>query len=259
MRYTPLLFLVLTACGSSTDTSPTRYNFAVVDGRNQSSTAGANTLPAPITSQLTRDPQGKFALGVINFLLPTVAYAQQQIPLSGEPVEGAIVCGRVAPTGEPQVEPLCAFTLSDGKAANVVKPGTKAGIFNIVFTAQVQSQEPVKDSTTVTVLAGAVTVNSYAGGRVDFGESPFSVDPNGNLVQDQYGNPVPYRLAPSLEFAHPVSAVIGEAGSRTLIADKDGSGFIGIVTAGGTITSGRLTVSGTGTTSSVIRLEFVSQ
>lgn len=257
MRLTLLcLALVGTiACGGSTDVQPIRYNFAVIDGANQKAAAGTSTLAKPITAQLTRDPQGEFAL--FDLLLPTKAYAQG-INLAGEPVANAIVCGREALAGEPQVQPLCAFTLADGKAANRVVPGTKAGTFNVVFTAQVPATEPVKDSTTVIVLAGPVTVNRYAQGRVDFGESPFSVDSNGNYVMDQYGNPVPYRLAPSLEFAHPVSAVIGEPGARTLVADKDGSGFVGVVTANGTIISGRLTVSGTGTASSVIRLEFTS-
>lgn len=257
MRFALLCLALIgtAACGGSTDVQPTRYNFAVVDGANQKSTAGAPVLEKKITAQLTRDPQGEFAM--LDFLLPKLAYAQG-ISLPGEPIQGAIVCGREALPGEPKVQPLCAFTLADGKAANTVVPGTKAGTYNVVFTAQVTSQEPVKDSTTVIVEAGPVTVNRFAEGRTDFGESPLSIDFNGNLVMDQYSNPVPYRLAPSLDIAHPVSAVIGEPGSRTLVADKDGSGFVGIVTKDGTITSGRLTVTGAGTNSSVIRLEFTS-
>jgi hypothetical protein len=151
--------LSITACGgtSSTAVHLTRWNFAVVDGRNQAAAAGSGTLANRITSQLTRDPQGTFASRALDrvgdFVLPALAYAQG-ISLAGEPVEGAIVCGREAAPGEPQVQPLCAFTLADGKAANTVVPGTKAGTYNIVFTAQVQSEEPVKDSTTVIVQPG---------------------------------------------------------------------------------------------------------
>jgi hypothetical protein len=151
-----LAAFLLAACGaSSTDIQPTRYNFAVIDGANQASTAGAALLAKPITAQLTRDPQGKFATRVFDFLAPSIAYAQG-IVLSGTPVANAIVCGREALPGEPQVVPLCAYTLADGKAANSVQPGTKAGTYNVVFSAQVPTQMPVKDSTTVTVLAGDV-------------------------------------------------------------------------------------------------------
>lgn len=190
MRYTPLVFLVLAACSSSTDTSSTRYNFAVVGGMHQSSTAGSAQLPAPITSQLTRDPEGKFASRVYDFFAPAMAYAQQQIPLPGEPVEGAIVCGREAEPGEPQVIPLCAFTLSDGKAANTVKPGTKAGTFDVVFSAQVQSQQPVVDSTTVIVEAGTAAQI----GTTTFGPIAVTVDGTIDIhdiilnVRDKYSN-----------------------------------------------------------------------
>jgi hypothetical protein len=145
--------LVLSACGSSTDTLPTRYNFAVIDGRNQASVAGSAQLAKPITSQLARDPNGQFASGLFNWLAPAVAYAQT-LTVAGTPVANAIVCGRETLAGEPKVVPLCAFTLADGKAANSVESGTKAGTYNIVFTAQVPTQAPVKDSTTVTVAAG---------------------------------------------------------------------------------------------------------
>ena len=127
--------LVLSACGSSTDTVPTRCNFAVIDGRNQASTAGTAQLAKPITSQLAVDPNGKFATGIFNWLAPAVAYAQT-LTVSGTPVADAIVCGRETLPGEPKVVPLCAFTLADGKAANSVESGTKAGTYNIVFTAQ---------------------------------------------------------------------------------------------------------------------------
>ena len=183
-----LILLASLACGSSTDTAATRYNFAVIDGANQASTAGAATLARPITSQLTRDPQGKFAAGVLNFLLPAAAYAQG-LTLSGTPVANAIVCGRVAPVGEPQVVPLCAFTLADGKAANVVQGGTKAGTYNVLFTAQVPSQEPVVDSTTVIVEAGAVDPGFHVTGNpIVF--SPATIPET--AVHDSYGNAVPF-------------------------------------------------------------------
>ena len=150
-----LSLIALTACGGSTDTKAVRYNFAVIDGANQISAAGDAALEKRVTSQLTRDPQGTFATRVLDFFAPAIAYAQA-LTLSGTPVSNAIVCGREAIAGEPQIVPLCAFTLADGKAANTVVPGTRAGTYNILFTAQVQSQEPVKDSTTVKVLAGPV-------------------------------------------------------------------------------------------------------
>lgn len=160
-----LVLLALMACSSSsTDTKATRYNFAVVDGMNQHSTAGAATLAKPITAELTRDPSGKFANGAFDFLKPSIAYAQG-ITLSGEPVANQIVCGRESNVGEPKVVPLCAYTLADGKAANTVQGGTKAGTYNILFTAQVPSEAPVVDSTTVTVDPGAPAtvdlVNAY--------------------------------------------------------------------------------------------------
>jgi hypothetical protein len=179
------LVALLAACGSSTDNTPTRYNFAVIDGKNQASPAGSATLARPITSQLTRDPQGQFASRVLDFLAPEKAYAQG-INLAGTPVADAIVCGRVAPVGEPQVVPLCAFTLADGKAANVVQPGTKAGTYNVVFSAQVPAAEPVVDSTTVIVQAGPASLTFRTPGTLN--PSPYTLPDN--TVQDQYGNGV---------------------------------------------------------------------
>src|SRR3954469_10676150 len=131
-----IAIIALAACGSATDTVPARYNFAVVDGRNQQSVAGATSLAKPITTQLTRDPQGEFASRVLDLFKPAIAYAQT-ISLAGDPVPDAIVCGRESGQGEPKVVPLCAFTLADGKAANSVQGGTKAGTYTILFTAQV--------------------------------------------------------------------------------------------------------------------------
>lgn len=183
-----LIAALLAACGSSTTPGPTRYNFAVVDGRNQTSTAGDVTLASPIRSMLTRDPQGQFASGVLTFLLPTAAYAQG-LTLAGTPVANAIVCGRVAPIGEPQVVPLCAFTLADGKAANVVQGGTKAGTYNILFTAQVTAQAPVVDSTTVIVKAGPIDPGFHVTGNpIVF--SPATIPET--AVHDSYGNAVPF-------------------------------------------------------------------
>lgn len=185
-----VLALLVTACGGATDTSPTRYNFAVVDGRNQTSTAGAAQLAKPITAQLTQDPQGKFATRVFDFLGPAIAYAQT-LSLAGTPVANAIVCGRETGPGEPKVVPLCAYTLADGKAANSVQGGTKAGTYNILFTAQVPSTAPVVDSTTATVEAGAAdTLTVYPRGWLFTSGAKFSV---ANLVRraaDKYGNQV---------------------------------------------------------------------
>jgi hypothetical protein len=191
-----VLALILGACGGSTETQATRYNFGIVDGSNQKSTAGTATLAKPITSQLTRDPQGKFATRVFDFFAPAIAYAQS-LTLPGDPIADAIVCGRESAPGEPKVVPLCAFTLADGKAANTVEPGTKAGSYNIVFTAQVASELPVKDSTTVTVEPGPAVnpTNQPAGGGWDqprlvrVGES-ITIVPVID-ARDQYGNAIP--------------------------------------------------------------------
>lgn len=214
MRYLLAGLVLLAACGGSTDTVATRYNFAVIAGANQSSVAGEAHLVAPITSQLTRDPQGQFATRVFNFIAPAVAYAQGT-SLPGEPVQGAIVCGRVAAFGEPQVVPLCAFTLADGKAANTVQGGTKAGTYNILFTAQVPSQAPVEDSTTVTVNPGPFASTVFIHGN---GFNCWTLFPAID-VQDQYGNAVPYRFVTKGPFAHVASDVVGTEGARTLVTD----------------------------------------
>lgn len=189
---TPLVFtfLALAACGSATDTGPVRYNFAVVDGANQKSTAGAAALAKPITAQLTRDPQGKFASRVLDFFSPAVVYAQS-IGLAGEPVANTLVCGRESADGEPKVVPLCAFTLADGRAPNTVQGGTKAGTYNILFTAQVPSEEPVVDSTTVTVDPGTADPNFKVSGPIV--SLPTDTIP-ANAVRDIYGNSVPFAI-----------------------------------------------------------------
>lgn len=228
------------ACGGSTDTKTTRYNFAVVDGLNQASTAGSASLSKPITSQLTRDPQGKFATRVFDFFAPAITYAQS-LSLSGDPVAGAIVCGRVAPIGEPQVVPLCAFTLADGKAANVVVPGTKAGAYDVLFSAQVPSEAPVVDSTKVTVEAGAATAGEMFGhpsytGRV----SPATLSTT--LLADKYGNQVGYKLVVVSGKAHAQGEVIGSIDARTLVADGPGSGTLEVWTAEGKVGSGTFSI-----------------
>lgn len=193
-----VLALLSIACGGSggTEPGPVRYNFAVVDGRNQAAPAGAGQLANRITSQLTRDPQGTFASRALDrvgdFLLPALAYAQG-LTLAGEPVQGAIVCGREALPNEPQVQPLCAFTLADGKAANTVVPGTKAGTYNVVFTAQNVGTEPVKDSTTVIVQAAApseVVLLDAPNGRTLAVGASLDLRPLVVFVRDQYANDV---------------------------------------------------------------------
>lgn len=231
--------ILLAACGSSaTDTGPDRYNFAVVDGANQISTAGDATLAKRVTSQLTRDPNGTFAARVFDFLAPTIAYAQGLV-LSGTPVAGAIVCGREAKLGEPQVIPLCAFTLADGKAANAVQPGTKAGKFNILFTAQVPAAEPVKDSTTVTVQAGGVAKNWTFVTGVSFPNWDAGRGYPADVLFDQYMNPVSYRMLPSA-YAHALGDTLGTAAARTLAVDSAGTGTIQIITAQGVYATGRI-------------------
>lgn len=243
-----LALLAVAACGGSTDVLRTRYNFAVVDGLNQVSTAGAPVLAKPITAKLTRDPEGKFATRVFDFLAPKLAFAQD-LPLSGEPIAGQLVCGRESEPGEPKVEPLCAFTLADGKAPNVVKPGTKAGVYNMVFTAQDVGVLPVKDSTTVTVEAGPMASHKFPAG---FGYNCWTVFLPTNVL-DQYGNPVPYGFTTTGDVAHPASTVLGTADARTLVADKDGEGTVAVYTATGTITTGKLIVTNSG---ACISLQF---
>jgi hypothetical protein len=186
-----LLLLSLAACGSSTDTGPARYNFAIVDGSNQRAMASSFApLGKPVTTQLTRDPQGEFASRVLDFFKPAIAYAQS-INLAGDPVADAIVCGRESSPGEPKVVPLCAFTLADGKAANTVQGGTKAGTYTILFTAQVPSEEPVVDSTTVIVEAGPADPAMHVGGTIL--TLPIDTIPAA-AVLDIYGNAVPFRI-----------------------------------------------------------------
>jgi hypothetical protein len=209
------------ACGGATDTRATRYNFALIDGVNQSSVAGAAALPKPVTSQLTRDPNGKFADRILDFVGPAAAYAQQ-IALAGTPVANAIVCGRESLPGEPKVVPLCAFTLADGKAVNTVESGTKAGTYNVVFTAQVPSQQPVTDSTKVVVEAGPMDSHVFIHGN---GFTCWTVFPEysalvgGAFVRDKYGNAVPFRFVTKGPYAHVLSDVIGSEGARTFVVD----------------------------------------
>jgi hypothetical protein len=94
--------------------------------------------------------------------------------------------------GEPKVVPLCAFTLADGKAANSVQVGTKAGTYNILFTAQVPSQEPVMDSTQVIVDPGAPDPQMHNGGGLIMAP-PIDTLP-ANAVTDIYGNSIPYAI-----------------------------------------------------------------
>jgi hypothetical protein len=248
-----VVIAALTACGgNSTDTGPLRYNFAVIAGKNQESTAGAVTLAAPITTELTRDKNGTFARGAFDFLLPREAFAQS-LTMTGTPVAGALVCAREAQPGEPQAVPLCAFTLADGTAPIAIKGGTKAGTFVIAFTAQVQTQLPVKDSTTTIVNAGPVTINRYVPGITIGGQTPLIVDngPGDPLVLDAFGNRVPYKLVPS-GFVHVLSDTLGALSARTLVIDADGQGTIDVVTKAGVLSSGKITVTGAGSVGSTV-------
>lgn len=233
--------IVIVGCGgSSTDQGPARYNFAVVDGLNQSSTAGAPTLAKPITAQLTRDPQGKFATRVFDLFAPALAYAQS-LNLPGDPVAGQLVCGEESASGEPKVVPLCAYTLATGKAANSVQGGTKAGVYTMRFTAQVPTEMPVKDSTTVTVEPGNVSGGDFFGhvsypGRVSPATFPLT------LLLDQYGNQVAYKLIVVTGAAHAQGNVIGTAEARTLVADGPGSGTVEVWAAQGKIGMGSLSI-----------------
>lgn len=218
MRVLPaVIALLVAACGSSTDTGRTRYNFAVVDGGNQRSAAGTPSLQKQITSQLTRDPNGTFASRVFDFVAPAKAFAQG-LSLAGTPIADQIVCGEETAPGEPKVVPLCAFTLADGRAANSVQGGTKAGVYTMRFTAQVPSQEPVKDSTTVTVEAGPADPNFRITGN-PIVSSPATLP--ASAVVDLYGNAVPYYVVGDANIT--VSdKTAGSAAARTLTF-KDGA------------------------------------
>lgn len=237
----------LAACGGGDAIAPLpdRYNFGVVDGANQSQVAGASTLGQPITSQLTRHEQGKFAR-LQRIILPPFAYAQG-LTMPGTPVAGAIVCAREADPGEPKAFPLCAFTDANGKAPITIQGGTKAGAFRVVFTAQVQSQQPVRDSTAVTVEAGPIAFNFYTvcGSRFGGPVPTWTVD---NLsvgqpfVRDQYGNRVPYRLVVNGDVATVQGETLGTLAARTLVRVKDGTATVSVVTGAATIASATLRV-----------------
>ena len=261
MRYLLVVTILgAVACGGTTDTKPVRYNFGIVDGANQVSTAGDPALAKRITTQLARDPQGKFAARVFDFIAPAVAYAQS-LTVPGLPVAGALVCAREAATGEPQAFPLCAFTGADGKAPIEIRGGTKAGVFNVLFSAQVSTQEPVRDSTKVTVLAGPMTWHRYEKGS---GFTCWTVFPDVNVL-DQFGNPVPYRfvIAPQVygdasvqqsPLARVAGDTIGSAAARTFVpirqSRNDGSAtrqfeyqIVTVEVAGGVvIATGQVTV-----------------
>lgn len=266
------LLLLAAACGgSSTDAGPTRYNFAIIDGKNQISTAGDPTLSKPVTSQLTRDANGKFASGVLDFLLPAKAFAQS-ITLPGAPVANAIVCGRESLPGEPKVQPLCAYTLADGKAANTIQGGTKAGTYKIIFTVQLPTQMPVMDSTTVVVTAASASKVTLAQGTSYPSRDNPATFP-ADIVVDQYGNIVPFKIvvdavptglkalsatwnmtgfsAPK-SFAHAAGDTLGTVAARTIVVDSTGPiivpgddppiilGTIQIVTAEGVVAKGSI-------------------
>lgn len=241
-RTITILAAVLIACSStSTDTGPPRFNFGVVAGRNQSSIAGAASLSEPITTELTRDKNGTFAGRALELLSPRSAFAQT-LTMTGTPVSGAIVCAREAAPGEPQASPLCAFTLADGTAPITIKGGTKAGVFVVTFTAQVETQQPVKDSTTVTVSAGAITVNSFTDKQTLLVGAASIPDLVYHLLQDRYGNAIPYRILTDC-CAHAPNATVGAGVPWPLVADKVGTGtFWVIVASGDTVGTGSLRV-----------------
>lgn len=249
MRHFIALALLALAggCGDAKgviDPGPTRYNFGIVDGADQSSVAGATSLGKPITSQLTKDPQGKFAARIMDFLLPLKAYAQG-LTMPGEPVANALVCAREAGPGEPKAFPLCAFTLADGKAPISITGGTKAGKFVVVFSAQVQTQQPVRDSTTVIVNAGPMASHRFVKGA---GFDCWTTLP-ADYVRDVFGNPVPYRFVTTGPLAHVASDTLGSEGARSFVVDRASVSVNGgpwesqpvtVETAAGVIATGRL-------------------
>lgn len=245
-RFPLFAIVLLFACGdgkSLVDPGPTRYNFGIVGGANQTSVAGANQLPQPVTSQLTKDPNGKFANRLRDFILPLKAFAQG-LQMPGTPVAGALVCAREAAPGEPTAFPLCAFTLADGKAPITVKGGTKAGSHWVKFSAQVQSQQPVTDSTIVTVVAGPVASHKFWKGTGYLCWTVFPAD----FVVDQYGNAVPYRFVTTGPLAHVASDTLGSPGARTFIVDRASiyangafeSQPVSVQVATGTIAAGKI-------------------
>jgi hypothetical protein len=188
---------LIAACGGSS-TAPTaaRFNFAIVAGKDQQVTASAASPDKTVTAMLTRDPNGTFATRVLDFLSPAIAFAQD-ITLSGTPVANQIVCGQQAKPGEPEIIPLCAFTLADGKAANHVKGGTKAGKYELPFTAQVATQIPVKDSTSFTVVPGPAI--GAGGGQCSTGQLGCNLVSGGDVLDihtmipnawDEFQNPI---------------------------------------------------------------------
>jgi hypothetical protein len=223
-----VLTLAIAACSSSTATQPTRYNFAVVAGQNQQSTASDAAPEQSVKSMLTSDPNGTFASRVLDrvgdFLAPAVAYAQG-LTLTGTPVANTLVCGREAKPGEPTVVPLCVYTLPDGTAPSAIKAGTKAGTYTMPYSAQVPGQSPLPDSTPFTVLPGApvqIGVGNFGGDSILVGAT-YDLHKAITVVVDKYSNAI-YTMGDTTSNYSPSYAVRGAVSD--VPAAPDAAGWI---------------------------------
>lgn len=236
-RLSPLLLVLLLAgCDAASGGQDGPLALGIVAGNHQTVTAGAEKLPDPVTAKVVRKPGGGITLRLV-----TPAYAEGTV-VSGSPVPGAVVCA-VSIT-EDAMEPFtpCTNTDEQGQATFFFTPPTKVGTPMSEIRGTVEGEPAVFDTASATVVAGPMAKTAFDSGPWQRGSSPDSLvtlsqDPSHPILQDAYGNLIPFRVqasgwlrdtvavldangntAPALGIAHGATPQEGDTASVTFVS-----------------------------------------
>lgn len=225
LALTAALFALSLACDDPTGVLGP-LDWGIIDGREQTATAGDTELPEPAVAQVWRDQNGQAFIGAAPL------YAQTEVI----GVVGAVVCvGEEAIEGEP-ITPhaRCTATDVDGLATFHMTPPTTAGRHRTPIVAEVDGVALTPDTVTADVRAGApdsgLLWNLCAGFAVSTDTLDLTPHPDRDpAMLDAFGNEIQWALVPF----ESSSLYTVRADSQAIIAAPDVSGIDSVQVFGG--------------------------
>jgi hypothetical protein len=211
------MLALLTACGggSAAPVADGPVKVSVATGNNQTVAAARDArLPKEVGVQAVRLPNGQSGLRLLDALLPPKAYAQTGVTS----VPGIVACP-VSPDPKHALIPEvpCTSTGADGIAWFTFHHDSVAGRSMAQVRATVDRVTVVTDSVVATILPGPASP-TYRTQSVPIQSFPATVAENS--VQDQYGNPVPFRIISDGRIVVQ-DTTTGSVGARTIVAGPD--------------------------------------
>lgn len=161
-----------------------------VESGNNQTVVVTNNLSKPVVGRMVRTRDG----GASFTLLPDGPNYQDGTVVNGSPIAGAVVCAvNVASSHGPKPWTPCTNTDNEGRATFWFTADSVAGTFVTEIRGSLNGTPAVFDSVTTRQLPAAVK-SGYNYGTGGVGDYKPLVIP-AHVVQDIYGNPIPFRVA----------------------------------------------------------------